>query len=197
MCDVSGSHGFPSFKIRPKAMSMHGRQYIKDWNNNSLFNIGKLGKLKSMSLRPNFVIGRGDDTDPVYNIVADMMGRTISLTNERGELVMVMAKTNKALLMNAAFGAGSESSVDVAPGVDVSFALAVVFGLQQVGAHFASDAFSSYVVNPATNAVTDNVTETLGLGGAVNEYSNLSNDAFNTTNQLMGVGNFIRNNFFS
>jgi hypothetical protein len=170
---------------------------VKDWNGKTLFNIGKLGKLKTMSLRPNFAIGRGEESDAMYNVVADMMGRTVSLTNTKDELVVVMAKTPKALIMNAAFGAGSESTIDIAPGVDVSFALAAIFGLQQVGAHFASDVFSSYVVNPAQNALTDNVTETLGLGGAVDQYTNLSNEAFNTTNQLMRVGNFMQQNFFS
>ena len=38
----------------------------------------------------------------------------------------------KALLMNAALGAGSELIIDVAQGVDWTGALAVVYGIQQV-----------------------------------------------------------------
>ena len=36
--------------------------------------------------------------------------------------------------MNAALGAGSELLIDVAPGVDWTAAVAVVLGIQQVGA---------------------------------------------------------------
>lgn len=84
-------------------------------------NVGKVGKLASMSVRPNFCVGPGeDDGETVYTIVGDMMGRTMRITNEKDELVCVMAKTTKALIMNATLGTGSESTVDVAPGVDCS-----------------------------------------------------------------------------
>lgn len=83
--------------------------------------VGKVGKLASMSVRPNFCVGPGDDDDTtIYTIVGDLMGRTMRVTNENDELVCVMAKTTKALIMNAALGAGSESTIDIAPGVDCS-----------------------------------------------------------------------------
>jgi hypothetical protein len=135
LTDVTGhGHGYPSFPIRPKKLSAHGRQYIKRGKRGeTVMNVGKVGKLSSMSMRPNFAVGRGeDDHTVVYTIVGDMMGRTMRVTNEKNELVAVMAKTTKALIMNAALGAGSESTIDVAAGVDCSMMLAVIFGLQQV-----------------------------------------------------------------
>lgn len=33
-----------------------------------------------MSMRDNFAIGKGEDSDLVYQCVADMMGRTLSFT---------------------------------------------------------------------------------------------------------------------
>lgn len=134
VCDVSGRNGFPGFKIRPKALSRHGRQYIK-LGDQTIFNVGKMGKLKSKSIRDHFVVGSGDDSDLVYKCVADMMGRTVTVTNEKEEVVAQMAKTKKALLMTAAFGGGSESTIDIAAGVDCSMMLAVIYGIGQVGAH--------------------------------------------------------------
>ena len=134
VCDVTGANGFRSFKIRPKKLSRHGRQYIK-YGDDVIFNIGKMGKLKTMSIRDHFVIAKGDDSDLVYKCVADMMGRSIAITNEKEELVAQMAKTTKALLLTAAFGSGSETTIDIAPGVDCSTILAIVYGMGQVGAH--------------------------------------------------------------
>lgn len=137
LTDVTGhGRGFPSFKIRPKKLSRHGRQYIRTGGKNgqTVFNVGKVGKFASMSMRPNFAVGPQEDDDTVlYTIVGDMMGRTMQVTNEKDELVAVMSKTNKALIMNAALGKGSESTIDVAAGVDCSMILAMFFGLQQVG----------------------------------------------------------------
>jgi len=100
VCDVSSRlHGMPSFKIRPKALSRHGRQYIKRQNDDIIMNIGKMGKLKSQSLRPHFTVGEGKDGDVIYTIVADMMGRTFTITNERDEIVAQVAKTSKALIL--------------------------------------------------------------------------------------------------
>lgn len=137
LTNVTGhGRGFPSFKIRPKKLSRHGRQYIKTGAKNgpTLFNVGKVGKLSSMSMRPQFAVGPEEDDDTVvYKIVGDMMGRTMQVTNQKDELVAVMSKTNKALIMNAALGKGSESTIDIAQGVDCSMILAIFFGLQQVG----------------------------------------------------------------
>lgn len=134
VCDVSGRNGFHSFKIRPKTLSRHGRQYVKR-GDTTVFNVGKMGKFKSMSLRDHFVVGKDEGGDTVYTCVADMMGRTIMVMNEKEELVAQMAKTNKALLKTAVFGSGSESSIDIAAGVDCSVILAVIYAIGQVGAH--------------------------------------------------------------
>ena len=137
VCDVSARGAFRSFQIRPKALSRHGRQWIKV-GKDTVMNVGNMSKLKSMSFRPHFVVGRGTDESPVYKCVSDIVGRTVSLTNERDELVAVMAKTKKALIQNAVFGTGSESTIDIAPGVDCSTVLMIVYGLGQVGEHCES-----------------------------------------------------------
>lgn len=134
VCDVSGRGRYQSFKIRPKTLSRHGRQYIKQ-GDRILFNVGKMGKLKTMSIRDHFIVGDGDDGPLVYKCIADMMGRTIQFYNAEEELVAQMSKTNKALLQTAVFGSGTESTIDIAPGVDCSVILAVVYGIGQVGAH--------------------------------------------------------------
>lgn len=110
---TSRQRGMQSFKIRPKSLSRHGRQYIKRTNNDTVMNIGKMGKLKSMSLRPHFVVARGMDGEVCYTIVADMMGRTFSLRNKEDEVVAQVAKTTKALIKSEVFGSGSESTIDI------------------------------------------------------------------------------------
>ena len=113
-CDVtSRQRGMQSFKIRPKSLSRHGRQYIKRTNNDTVMNIGKMGKLKSMSLRPHFVVARGMGKEVEYVIVADMMGRTFSIRNKDDEIVAQVAKTTKALIQTQVFGSGSESTIDI------------------------------------------------------------------------------------
>ena len=115
---------------------MHGRQYVKKQNDETVFNVGKIGKLSSMSLRDSFAVALGENSDEVvYKCVADMMGRTISIENMDGQKLAHLAKTNKALLKTAVFGNGSESTIDIAAGVDCSTILAVVFAVGQVGAH--------------------------------------------------------------
>lgn len=136
VCDVSAQDSsFSSVKIRPKKMSRHGRQYIKNLSDDIVMNVGKMGKLKSMSIRDHFVCGQGSNTDLVYKCVADFTGRSVQIFNEDEELIAQMSKTTKALLLTAAFGSGSESIIDIAPGVDCSTILALVFGMKQVGAH--------------------------------------------------------------
>lgn len=45
VCTVSGYGGMPSLKIRPKALSRHGRQYVYEAGSKKvLFNIGKVSK---------------------------------------------------------------------------------------------------------------------------------------------------------
>lgn len=134
VCDVSARGNFRNFKIRPKWLSRHGRQYISH-GDDVIMNVGKMGRFKTMSMRSHFMVGKGDSGDLVYKCVADMMGRSIGIYNEEDQLVAQMAKTTKALIMTAAFGSGSESTIDIAPGVDCSVILSAVFGMQQVGQH--------------------------------------------------------------
>lgn len=134
VCDISGRGGLPSFKIRPKSLSRHGRQYVK-LNDKIIMNVGKMGKLKTMSIRDHFMIAKEDDGPLAYKCIADMMGRSVQFYNTEEELVAQMTKTTKALLQTAVFGSGSESTIDIAPGVDCSVILAAVYAIGQVGAH--------------------------------------------------------------
>lgn len=135
--NVSGMCGFDSFKVRPKWMSRHGRQYVRrlDGSDDVALNVGRLSKLKTWSMRNQFGASEGEDGDMVYKIVADMLGRSLGIYNEDEQLVAQVAKTKKALILNAVFGAGSESTIDIAPGVDCSAMLAVIFAMWQVGKH--------------------------------------------------------------
>jgi len=162
VCYVSGQDPFPSFKVRPKKLSRHGRQYVK-LDGSIIMNVGKMSKFKTMSMRPHFMVGRGSDTsEVVYKCVADIVGRTIAITNENDELVAQMTKTNKAMIKTAVFGSGSESTIDIAPGVDCSAILALVYAIGQVGKHYVSDAFNNFFVDPLKSSivgsVVDNVT---------------------------------------
>lgn len=38
---ISGFHGMPSLRVRPKKLSRHGRQYVQDVTGRTIFNIGK------------------------------------------------------------------------------------------------------------------------------------------------------------
>lgn len=119
---------YPSFKIRPKTLSRHGTQYVDLVGDaeDEVMSVGKMGKTRSKSVRPHFVVGRGKKRgkggDMAYKIVGDVVGRTLSIENARGELVAVMAKTSKAMLKTAVFGSGSESTIDG----EMIFALVVV-----------------------------------------------------------------------
>ena len=109
---------YPSFKIRPKTLSRHGVQYVDLIGDaeDEVLTVGKMGKTRTRSMRPHFSVGRGKEkgkgSKMVYKIVGDIMGRTLSFKNARGEVIAVMAKTNKAMLKTAVFGSGSESTID-------------------------------------------------------------------------------------
>jgi hypothetical protein len=155
--------------------------------------------VKTMSLRPNFSVGRGeDDENPMYTLTADMMGRTMEVINAKGELVAVMTKTSQALIMNAAgLGSGAESTIDIAPGVDCSFILCMFFAVQQVGAHFAADIFNSFVVDAVKDAGVDAVVEATGMQGAVSQYTQLSSQAQHQIGAITRASRFMNANFFS
>jgi len=165
---------FLGFKIRPKKLSRHGTQYVDliGDDQDEVFNVAKKSKLRSRSARPYFVVGRGKQAGKgdkmVYLIEGDIIGRTLSIQNKNGEVVAVMAKTKTALLKTAVYGGGSESTIDVAPGVDCSTILAIVFAIGQVGVHYVKDAFANFVQDPIQDAVVETA---LGnaTGGAIGD----------------------------
>ena len=122
-------------------------------------NIAKKSKLSTKSIRPHIEVGSGRDGDDEYTIVADMIGRTFTIKNKNDEVVAQVAKTTKAMIQTAVLGSGSESTIDIAPGVDCSIILAIVFGLGQVGAHFVKDAANSYVVEPLKDSLVESAIE--------------------------------------
>eukprot|EP00177_Eucheuma_denticulatum_P000662 GFKZ01001185.1.p1 GENE.GFKZ01001185.1~~GFKZ01001185.1.p1 ORF type:complete len:326 (-),score=48.59 GFKZ01001185.1:684-1598(-) len=196
VCDVTSRDSrFQSFKIRPKKLSRHGRQYVK-FGDHVVMNVGKVGKFKTMSLRDQFMVGEGDDGDAVLTCVADMLGRSVMIRNDKDHLVAQMAKTSKALMLTAAFGSGSESTIDIAPGVDCSVILAAVFAMRQVGAHFMSDVFNNYLMDPAKDAVMDSAVDAAGMGDVVDQYNQLSGDVMNQAGALTRAARFINDNFF-
>lgn len=119
VCDVRGYGGFRSFKVRPKKLSRHGRQYVRyDNEEEPLFNMSNVSRLKSQSIRHSTAACRGDEREPVWTITADMMERTQVVLNEKEEQVAFVQKSLKTLILNAQFGKGSEVVIDIAPGVD-------------------------------------------------------------------------------
>jgi len=119
VCDVRGYGGFRSFKVRPKKLSRHGRQYVRyDNQEEPLFNMSNVSRLKSQSIRHSTAACREDEREPVWTITADMMERTQVVLNEKEEQVAFVQKSLKTLILNAQFGKGSEVVIDIAPGVD-------------------------------------------------------------------------------
>ncbi|KAL2644504.1 hypothetical protein R1flu_012091 [Riccia fluitans] len=178
ICNGTGYHGMPNFKVRPAHISIHGKQYVQDPDGNvTYFNVAKMSRIKSKSIRHNLKVCRGDSNDVVYNVLLDLAGRSIQLVNKRNELEAIMTKSTKTLIMNAAFGAGSELQIDVAPGVDWTTVLAVLIAIKQVGKNLARDALSnitSSITGAATGAAVDaagdpgtfeGITDGVDLGG--------------------------------
>ncbi|EJK50394.1 hypothetical protein THAOC_30646 [Thalassiosira oceanica] len=154
----------------------NGRQYIKKMHGQGddaiIMNIGKKGKLSTQSFRPHFEVGRGSDG----------RGRSKALIQN-------------ALIQNAVLGSGSESTIDVAPGVDCSTILAMVFGLGQVGAHFVKDMANNYIVDPIKDSLMDTAVETAGLEGAVDAYNDMSDQAIAESGKLRKFQKFFNETF--
>jgi hypothetical protein len=56
----------PNFKIRPSKLSMHGRQLAIDpGSGNVIFSVCKRSRIKTMSLRHNLEVSKGDDEGDV------------------------------------------------------------------------------------------------------------------------------------
>jgi hypothetical protein len=157
ICYIAGYQGMPDLKVRPKAVSMHGRQRILDASGDTtICTVAKLSRLKSMSIRSNLAVFAGDEEhEPTYNILVDLVGRTIQIVNDKEERIAVFTKSEKTLIMNAAFGIGSEFTIDVAQGVDWTTILAICIGLHQVGKHYAKDAFNNFLVQPVEGKAID------------------------------------------
>ncbi|EFN58545.1 expressed protein [Chlorella variabilis] len=181
---VTGYHGMPSFKIRPKALSRHGRQHVVDYQGAQVFfSVGNKSRLSTMSVRHNMEVCQGEGSEVVYEIEADLAGRTLQFKNPQGQLVAVAQKSTKALIMNAALGGGSEMAVDVAAGVDWTAILACIMAIQQVGAHMAKDAFGNFVAAPLANQAQDAALEATGLDGIANQLGSLTNSGIRKFSQ--------------
>lgn len=146
----------PDLKVRPKGFSAHGRQRILDaCGETTICNVAKLSRFKSKPIRHNTAAFSGDEEhDPTYQILVDLIGRTIQLVNDKEERVAVFTKSEKTLILNAAFGIGSEFTIDVAPGVDWTAILAICIRIHQVGNHYAKDAFN-FLVEPVKGQAMD------------------------------------------
>mmetsp|Transcript_1628 Transcript_1628/g.2744 ORF Transcript_1628/g.2744 Transcript_1628/m.2744 type:complete len:340 (+) Transcript_1628:282-1301(+) len=190
-CDVTGHEGYPSLKIRPKTFSRHGTQKVMDMKDTVLFTISKESKLKSKSLRPNFCVDVGDGGEPEYHVTGDLMERTMQIINPKEETVCFIQKSGKTLIMNAAFGQGSEMLVDVAPGVDCSTMLAIIIGLKQVGTSLLKDAMGNYVTDPFKDSVSDTVLESTGEFGQM--AVSMNNQAVNHADKATDHGHGRKN----
>lgn len=187
---VTGYHGMPSFKIRPKTMSRHGRQYVADEHNGRVFfSVGNKSRLATQSIRHNMEVCDGEGETEVYAIEADMAGRTLQFKNAKGELVAIAQKSTKALIMGAALGGGSEMEVDVAAGVDWTAILACMMAEQQVGAHLAKDAFSNFVAAPLADQAQGQVLQATGLSGVANQLGGYTNQGIRNFQQISGMYN--------
>ncbi|KAG2436946.1 hypothetical protein HXX76_006463 [Chlamydomonas incerta] len=190
VCQISGYCGMPPLKIRPKTMSTHGRQYIQDPSGQQTFaNVGKESRLKSMSIRHNLAVRRGNGKDVIYRVLIDLYGRTMQIVNPEGQLVAVASKSMEALIKTVAFGSGSELLVDVAPGADWTAILAVVLGIKQVGAHFVKDAVSNFVTQPLTNAAVDGAVEAVGMQGTAAAAGHQLDNGVHVVQQLQQIWN--------
>lgn len=158
-------------------------------------NIAKKSKLSTQSLRPHFEVCRGTSGDEVYVIVADLMERTYTIRNEKEEVVAQVTKTTKAMIQTAVFGSGSESTIDIAPGVDCSTILAIVFGLDQVGKHFVKDYANNYVIDPIKDSLIGGVVETAGLEEVASAYTNASDDVIQQSHKLEKIQKFFNDTF--
>ena len=154
-------------------------------------NIGKKSKLSTQSMRPHFEVVRGEDGIEEYIIIGDMMERTFTIRNNKDEVVAQVAKTTKAMLQTAVFGSGSESTIDIAPGVDCSTILAICYGLGQVGSHFLNDAVGNFLLDPLKDSLVGGVTGTAGLGGLASSYTKISNQG----QKIAKLGKFFNDTF--
>jgi hypothetical protein len=178
-------------------------QLIGEGTDSIIMNIAKKGKLSTQSLLPHYEVGRGEEENEEYMIVGDYMGRTFTIKNNKDEIVAQVAKTTKALIQNAVLGTGSESTIDIAPGVDCSTILAIIYGMEQVGkfcfqllgntqqssglessepvchfetigSHFIKDALGNFIIDPMKDNAIDGAIDATGMGGLAASYTKVS-----------------------
>lgn len=58
------------------------------------------------------------------------------------------------------------------------------------------DVFNNYVADPLKDAAVDSAVEATGMGGLVNDYNELSNDARRNAGTLARTARFIHKSFF-
>lgn len=59
------------------------------------------------------------------------------------------------------------------------------------------DAFNNFVMDPAKDMAIDSAADAVGMGDAVNEYNNMSNEAFQSVGMITRTGRFVYENFFN
>ena len=140
----------------------HGRTNINLPDGRTVFNISRRSKLRTKSFQAQLSVAEGESKRAALIVLADMAKRTMKVINPQNDLVCLIQKPVKTLLLNAAFGAGSELRVDVAPGVDCSALLGVVFGITCMGQSMAKDVFGNFVAEPLTEAAVEEVLDDPG-----------------------------------
>jgi hypothetical protein len=96
MVQPAGYKGVPSFKIRPKALSMHGRQLCMDpYTGQTVFSVAKISRIKTMSLRHNLAVCIGDSDEEVRL-------KTVRATHDTGRAVWVCSYSRVAAAMRKA-----------------------------------------------------------------------------------------------
>mmetsp|Transcript_6546 Transcript_6546/g.14273 ORF Transcript_6546/g.14273 Transcript_6546/m.14273 type:complete len:216 (-) Transcript_6546:58-705(-) len=168
-----------------------------DGDNAIIMNIGKKSKLSTKSMRPHFEVSKGKDGSEIYTITGDMMERTFTIKNTNNDQVIAqIAKTTKAMVQNAVLGSGSESTIDIASGVDCSTILAIVFGLGQVGCHVVKDVANSYVLDPLKDSLVGGVVEGVpGMESAAGAYTEASNGMIRGSRKVEKFKKFYKDTF--
>lgn len=200
-------------------LSKHGRQFVQSRDNREIyFSVAKESRLKTMSLRHNLEVCKGSNGERELEVVVDMAGRTMQFMNKRNEQVnpylwtkalyqciiiiqkqhnlfcnrfqvAFVQKSVKALILGATLGGGSEMIIDVAPGMDWTVILAAMMGVQQVGAHFAKDAFGNFVAPK----IQDEALGAVGLDGVADKIGQQTDSFTNNVRWAQGMFNMFNN----
>eukprot|EP00127_Corallochytrium_limacisporum_P001720 Clim_evm57s77 gene=Clim_evmTU57s77 len=199
LCEVTGYHGMPRFKVRPVNMTMHGRQRVIDLSSNKvILNVAKQSRVSTMSVRHSYEVNDGDNKDPdIYRIVADMSGRTFMWINENDEQCVFVQKPTKTLILNAAMGKGSELTIDIAEGMDWTAVLAGLIAMKQVGEHLVKDVLDNFVVEPLTERFIDTAVEATGTEEVYHQAQQTQDSFTHYVKSNHHTIELIQKNFFS